>query len=164
MLRDKNLIPLSHQHQHALALCVRIERAVMDEEAMKNFAGEIEEMWARELRFHFEAEEGVLFPAAARVNGLRELTEELIAEHRVIREMAEGAREKLLDGEKLREFVRVLSGHVRKEEKQLFEGMQQQLTAEKLNDLGERMSVILGRGEGQSCALRTPNQGQNQPS
>ena len=27
MLRDKNLIPLSHQHQHALALCVRIERA-----------------------------------------------------------------------------------------------------------------------------------------
>ena len=28
MLRDKNLIPLSRQHQHALALCVRIERAI----------------------------------------------------------------------------------------------------------------------------------------
>ena len=27
MLRDKCLIPLSRQHQHALALCVRIERA-----------------------------------------------------------------------------------------------------------------------------------------
>ena len=27
MLRDKNLIPLSRQHQHALALCVRIDRA-----------------------------------------------------------------------------------------------------------------------------------------
>jgi hemerythrin-like domain-containing protein len=27
MLRDKSLIPLSRQHQHALALCVRIERA-----------------------------------------------------------------------------------------------------------------------------------------
>ena len=27
MLRDKNLIPLSHQHQRALALCVRIDRA-----------------------------------------------------------------------------------------------------------------------------------------
>jgi hypothetical protein len=27
MLRDKGLIPLSRQHQHALALCVRIERA-----------------------------------------------------------------------------------------------------------------------------------------
>jgi hypothetical protein len=27
MLRDKSLIPLSHQHQRALALCVRIDRA-----------------------------------------------------------------------------------------------------------------------------------------
>ena len=27
MLRDKNLVPLSRQHQHALALCVRINRA-----------------------------------------------------------------------------------------------------------------------------------------
>ena len=28
MLRDRNLIPLSHQHQHALALCVRLDRAL----------------------------------------------------------------------------------------------------------------------------------------
>ena len=28
MLRDNNLIPLSHQHQHALALCVQIDRAL----------------------------------------------------------------------------------------------------------------------------------------
>ncbi len=27
MLRDKSLIPLSRQHQHVLALCVRIDRA-----------------------------------------------------------------------------------------------------------------------------------------
>ena len=26
MLRDRNLIPLSRQHQHALALCVRLDR------------------------------------------------------------------------------------------------------------------------------------------
>lgn len=164
MLRDKNLIPLSHQHQHALALCVRIDRAVMDGAAVKSFAAEVTEMWERESRFHFEAEETVLFPAAARVNGLRELTEELIAEHRVIEVMANGAREKLLDGEKLREFAKVLSGHVRKEERQLFEGMQQQLTAEELNELGGRMAVILGQAEGQSCGLRAPSQGEEQPT
>jgi hemerythrin-like domain-containing protein len=164
MLRDKNLIPLSHQHQHALALCVRIDRAVMNAAAVKNFAGEIAEMWERELRFHFEAEETVLFPAAARVNGLRELTEELIAEHRVIQGMAEGTREKLLDGEQLREFASVVSGHVRKEERQLFEVMQQELTAEKLAELGERMSVILAQAGGQSCGLRPPTQGEKQPS
>jgi iron-sulfur cluster repair protein YtfE (RIC family) len=164
MLRDKNLIPLSHQHQHALALCVRIDRAVMNAAVVKNFAGEIEEMWARELRFHFEAEETVLFPETARVDGLRELTEELIAEHRAIEGMANGAREKLLDGERLQEFALVLSGHVRKEERQLFEGLQQKLTAEKLGELGERMSVILGQAEGQSCGLRAPAQGKKQPT
>ena len=29
MLRDPNLVPLSRQHQHALALCVRINRAAL---------------------------------------------------------------------------------------------------------------------------------------
>ena len=101
----------------------------------------------------------MLFPAAAGCQGLGELTEELIAEHRTIEKMAEEAREKLLDAEQLREFARVLSGHVRKEERQLFEGLQQQLTDEKLSELGERMSTILAQVEGQSCGLRTPNQG-----
>jgi|SRR4051794_13816678 hemerythrin-like domain-containing protein len=155
MLRDQNLIPLSHQHQHALALCVRINRAVLNAGAVEGFAAEIVEMWARELRFHFEAEERVLFPAAARVDGLRELTEELIAEHRVIEAMSKGS----LDCDAVREFGRVLSGHVRKEERQLFEALQQQLTAEQLNEMGRRIGSVLMHAEGQSCGLRTPNQG-----
>jgi len=43
MLRDKNLIPLSHQHQHALALCVRLDRALQ--------AGEVDaEAWQAEIQ------------------------------------------------------------------------------------------------------------------
>jgi iron-sulfur cluster repair protein YtfE (RIC family) len=160
MLRDKNLVPLSHQHQHALALCVRIDRAAMNAATVKSFAGEIDEMWERELRFHFEAEETVLFPEAARAEGLRELVEELTAEHRTIEQFVRSE----LDGEKLGEFGRVLSEHVRKEERQLFEEMQQQLTVEKLSELGERIGAVLRHAEGQSCGLRPPSEGKEQPT
>ena len=49
MLRDKNLIPLSHQHQHALALCVRIERASPIP------AGDID-AWQKEIAHIFQSE------------------------------------------------------------------------------------------------------------
>ena len=63
MLRDKNLIPLSHQHQHCLALCVRLDRAIqaggVDLEAWQ---AEIQQMFEQEIAFHFAAEEKELFP------------------------------------------------------------------------------------------------------
>ncbi len=65
MLRDKNLIPLSHQHQRALALCVRIDRAQPIPDAdLEAWQAEIEQQFAQEIRIHFSAEESVLFPAA----------------------------------------------------------------------------------------------------
>ena len=67
MLRDPSLIPLSRQHQHALALCVRIDRAL---EAsgfdLKTWQEEVEQHFAQEIQFHFAAEEQVLFPKAKR--------------------------------------------------------------------------------------------------
>lgn len=135
MLRDKNLIPLSHQHQHALALCVKIDRAAPNADAVAGLNAELVEMWNNELKFHFEAEETVLFPAAAGI-GLGELVGELTGEHRAIRGLAENAREKQMDAEGLREFARVLAGHVRKEERQLFEEIQQQLSKKQLTEIG----------------------------
>src|SRR5580693_2420655 len=53
MLRDKNLIPLSHQHQHCLALCVRLDRALqaggVDLEAWQ---AEIQQIFEQEITFH----------------------------------------------------------------------------------------------------------------
>ena len=82
MLRDKSLIPLSHQHQRALALCVRIDRAqpipVADLQAWQT---EIEQHFAQEINIHFSAEEQVLFPAARQLPELIQLVDELIADH-----------------------------------------------------------------------------------
>ena len=49
MLRDKSLIPLSHQHQRALALCVRIDRA-------QPIPATDLESWQAEIEQHFEQE------------------------------------------------------------------------------------------------------------
>ena len=57
MLRNKNLVPLSHQHQHALALCVRIERAspIADSD-LSAWQTEIAELGRTEIAAHFSAE------------------------------------------------------------------------------------------------------------
>ena len=65
MLRDPALIPLSHQHQHALALCLLTEKAlVADPNNLRSAdqARQIVEQFDGEMRAHFELEEQMLFP------------------------------------------------------------------------------------------------------
>ena len=62
MLRDKNLVPLSRQHQHALALCVRIDRASpIEESQLAQWQTEIALQFEAEIKIHFEAEERIAF-------------------------------------------------------------------------------------------------------
>ncbi len=86
MLRDKSLIPLSRQHQHALALCVRIDRASpISDSDLAAWQTEITQLFQSEIGIHFAAEELVLFPAAARINELAPLVGELLADHTDLR-------------------------------------------------------------------------------
>ena len=86
MLRDKNLIPLSHQHQHALALCVRIERASpIPDPDLNAWQDEISQLYRAEITIHFAAEEKIVFPLARRFQGLPALVGELFAEHATLR-------------------------------------------------------------------------------
>jgi hemerythrin-like domain-containing protein len=153
MLRNPGLIPLSRQHQHALALCVRIERALPAGSVdLNGWQREIEQHYAQEIRFHFEAEEELLFPAANRLAELKPLVEDLRAEHRRLREIFGRAGKRKLNESALREFAALLSGHIRKEERQLFEALQKRLGTEKMNSLGEKLARALA-GAGRSCVL-----------
>ena len=79
MLRDKSLIPLSHQHQRALALCVRIERAQpIPEKDLEAWRAEIETLFEHEIKIHFAAEEDVVFPEARNFARLVPLVDELL--------------------------------------------------------------------------------------
>src|ERR1700726_4035969 len=82
MLRDKNLIPLSHQHQRALALCVRIDRASpIPAAGLPAWQSELAQIFQSEIAIHFAAEESVLFPAAVNFEELVALVNDLLADH-----------------------------------------------------------------------------------
>jgi hemerythrin-like domain-containing protein len=155
MLRDKSLVPLSRQHQHALALCVRIQRADLASPVeLKAWQSEVEQHFALEIQYHFAAEEEHLFPVARRYGELGSLVDELVAEHAQLRNYFAQAKARALDRAKLREFAETLSSHIRKEERQLFEEMQKHMTAEELAALGERVDETLAAAP-QACITPT---------
>ena len=158
MLRDKNLVPLSRQHQHALALCVRLERASPIEESRLNeWQTEMVQQFEAEIKLHFVAEEQIVFPSARTVADLNALIDQLLDEHRLLRSCFQKAEQKQMRPEELSEFARSLAEHVRKEERQLFERLQESLTVEELNRVGGELDRAL-EGTTQSCTLPNPRQ------
>jgi hemerythrin-like domain-containing protein len=145
MLRDPNLVPLSRQHQHALALCVRIHRAALSSPAeVAAWQSEIQQHFEQEIRYHFAAEEAHLFPAARQYSELASLVDELLAEHQQLREYFAQASAAKLDGEGVRRFAEKLSGHIRREERQLFEELQRCMAPPMLAEIGEQIEHALG--------------------
>lgn len=137
MLRDKNLVPLSHQHQHALALCVRLDRALLAGPVdLEPWQAEIQQIVEQEIVIHFAAEEKEVFPAAKGDPQLEAVVEELIEEHGILRALFARAMHRTLDTAGLKAFVATLSQHIRKEERQLFEGLQKRLGPEQLAAIG----------------------------
>jgi len=153
MLRDKNLVPLSHQHQHALALCVRLDRALQAGEVdPAAWQAEIEQTFEQEIRIHFAAEEREVFPVALRFDELKPLIEELLAEHVALRAVFAAATSRALDAAGLQGYVEGLATHIRKEERQLFEQLQGLMTPLELAELGEALQRALADAS-QACIL-----------
>ncbi len=134
MLRDPSLIPLSHQHQHGLALCVMTRRSMAADPSSENLAKLakcVVDRFEVELVNHFQIEEEVLFPAA----GNLPLIPELLAHHREIERMVASLRGSS-SVESLEAFCELLTRHIRLEENELFEQMQRTVGREELDRLG----------------------------
>jgi hemerythrin-like domain-containing protein len=155
MLRDPNLVPLSRQHQHALALCVRISRAALASDAeLKAWQSEIQQHFEQEIRYHFAGEEAHLFPAARQYPELIPLVEELLAEHQQLREYFAEATAAKLDAAGVRRFAETLSGHIRKEERRLFEELQKRMPPKVLEEIGRAIDRVLAEAP-QVCITPT---------
>ena len=134
MLRDPCLIPLSHQHHNALALCVLTRRSLAADLSPGNVAKLARRAIGRyelELANHFEIEEQVLFPACGAMPPITLL----VVEHRAM----EGQIAQLRTaptGALLEQFCALLSGHIRREENELFEQIQRALPREVLDRAG----------------------------
>ena len=145
MKRDPSLHPLSHQHQHGLALCVIIRRTLDQDEsdaAQRDLTGKIEAAWELELEPHFAVEEQVLFPAVKGRIDEPQLVDELIAQHREIETLI---RDVLVESEpiRLRKLAKLLNDHIRAEERRLFEQIQEHLNEEELAALGRRLQALI---------------------
>jgi hemerythrin-like domain-containing protein len=134
MLRDPSLIPLSHQHHNGLALCVMTRRSLAADDSAANvakLARRAIDRYEIELTNHFEIEEQVLFPAC----GENALIAGLVAEHRMMEGLIDQMRT-APTAELLEEFCALLSGHIRREENELFEQIQRVLPREVLDRAG----------------------------
>jgi hemerythrin-like domain-containing protein len=153
MMRDKNLVPLSRQHQHALALCVRIDRAspIADSD-LDAWQTEMAQHFRAEIRIHFDAEEKILFPAAKRFSELIPLLADLLSDHAWLRRQFAEAEARKLSAEEVTMFGRRLSEHIRKEERQLFERLQQLIKPDEFANIGVRLDEALKDAD-ESCAL-----------
>lgn len=153
MLRDKSLVPLSRQHQHVLALCVRIDRASpITVKDLSTWQAEIVQLFELEVEIHFRAEEQSLFPVASHFTELRPLIADLQSDHLWLRECYSGAEAQTMSAADLSALTQRFSAHIRKEERQLFERLQQLLTPQQLMALGPQLEDAL-KESAQACAV-----------
>ncbi len=146
--RHATLIPLSQQHQHALALAVIIRRRFGIEKGEKTWREEqvekIQKTWTVELKGHFEVEEGLLFPEMQRYLGKIRLVEELLRDHQsihgLIKLLGTSSEFSLLDG-----FGALLESHVHKEERELFAEFEGRMPAEEARKLGAEIELRLAK-------------------
>jgi len=153
MLRDRNLVPLSHQHQRALALCVRLDRALQSGTVdLESWQEEIQDCYAQEICVHFDAEERVLFPVAGQVAELQAVVKELRTEHVELKQFFAKAAQRDLKVNDLTVFVEKLAHHIRKEERELFEAMQKAMSPQQLADIGAALNEAL-KPATKTCSL-----------
>jgi hemerythrin-like domain-containing protein len=138
MLRNPNLIPLSHQHHNALAMCVLTRRSLRQDASPANvakLARRAIDRYELELVNHFEIEEQILFPAIENALGKQPLVASLIAQHRQVEDLIARLRsapaEALLEG-----LCGLLTEHIRREEQELFQEAQSRLPEPVLRVLG----------------------------
>ena len=144
--RHDTLIPLSHQHQHALALAVIIRRRFGIEKGEPLWRQEqvekIQKAWKAELKGHFEVEEGLLFPEMQRYLGKIKLVEELLRDHAslhgLVKLLESSSEFPLLDG-----FAALLESHVHKEERELFAEFEEKIPPDEARKLGKEIEARL---------------------
>jgi hemerythrin-like domain-containing protein len=83
------------------------------------------------------------------------LVQELHAEHTVLRELFARAAARSLNEAGLSALVEKLAQHIRKEERQLFEGLQKTMSPDELAELGKALDHAL-KGATKVCAVANP--------
>jgi iron-sulfur cluster repair protein YtfE (RIC family) len=144
MKRHQSLLTFSREHHTALLLAQILKKDAPQYKGMPSkLPDKVEYLKAKyynELKQHFHVEENILFPFLTGKNNLiDELIDDLIRDHNKVAENivlldTHHDSEKLLD-----DTGRLLECHIRKEERVLFQKIQEVLSEEELNELEKLM-------------------------
>ena len=162
MKRHVSLVPLSRDHHDGLVLAQRLilgrstnPRADWPIERAEQ-VGRLLAFFETVLRKHFEAEEAHVFPVAMEQNGeARDVARQLIDEHDDMRARIRAFEEDPTTRleERLTAFGELLTGHIHKEERVLFERMQAELDAAALQAIRVRLDEHASAAAGSACRM-----------
>jgi len=148
MPRSRYLIPLSHDHHHALKLAQMLRKNAPQMESTPESpfekARRALEFYESDLVVHFAEEEKILYPfVRGRSKDVDELFKEIFSEHKLIKELVEGlSKEETGLEEKLDLLGKLLESHIRKEERELFPKIQAVFSEEELSKLNGKIKAV----------------------
>lgn len=130
MKRHPSLIALSHDHHNGLMLAQLIKKGAPEYKGLPtDIIGKVKyakEAWSKELKLHFKNEEEILFPfVKGKDNELDVLIEEILEEHKQIKGLVKSLDTSKNKKEVLNDLGFLLEQHIRKEERQVFQKIQQ---------------------------------------
>jgi iron-sulfur cluster repair protein YtfE (RIC family) len=140
MKRHKALISLSHDHHHGLMLAQLIKSGSPEYKGLPNtLAGKVQHavnFFEEHLIPHFKKEEEILFPAAkSKSSKIDNLVDELMQQHKTIYSLIDKLKSSSSPEAELNELGILLDNHIRKEERELFQIIQDTLTENDMNKL-----------------------------
>jgi iron-sulfur cluster repair protein YtfE (RIC family) len=148
--RHPSLVPLSHDHHHGLALALRCRKQALGQikptgaEGLRLRAREFLTLYAAELRSHFEAEEGILFPKMSlHVPEGQELIADLMRDHESVRLAVPKLQETVGLGKVIFDLGDLLERHIRREERELFPLFEQHAAVIGTDEIAEKLTNFL---------------------
>lgn len=134
--RNENLVVFSREHHHGLVFCTRLKKADKTDE--KTICSFVKDFWENDLSDHFEREERILLPL------LWEdvITKQFLNEHDQIIEMIQV----IISNNSLDVFkdtftlAKLISNHIRFEERIMFPWVEKVLTPEELLKVGKELN------------------------
>lgn len=145
ILRHATLQPLSRQHHQGLLASLLLEKGLKKKASLKEMRDFIIQFWEEELRLHFEKEDVLFLPLAYKypqlVDGLTQLKNEHQEIRMIIQKLNNEARSEQYDT--IASFANLLEKHIRFEERQLFNSIQETLPEDELIDFTVELQSIL---------------------
>lgn len=132
--RIQKLIPLSHEHHDSLLLCWKIRDGIKRNIESERIHKYLKWYWEIILNKHFEKEEEYIFPILGLEN---QLIKKLMAQHVEIKNSIE---QEYLSQEEIKKLERTIFHHIRLEERELFEILQNEFI-EKLPQIEKEQYV-----------------------